>query len=78
MVTYDGQPHPVTGSTSYDTSTDTRVDAHTFNYSLTKAGTLVDAGTSVVSQDGRTLTITGKGTDASGREYNFVAVLDKQ
>jgi hypothetical protein len=76
MHIYDGQPHPTTGST-YDASATTRVDAHTINYSLTKAGKVVVTGALVVSQDGKTLTATAKGTDANGREYNDVAVLDK-
>jgi len=77
MQIYDGQPHPTTGNPSYDANATTRVDAHTINYSLTKAGKLVVTGTLVVSQDGKTLTITAKGTDASGREYNSVGVYDK-
>jgi hypothetical protein len=74
---YDGQPHPTTGSPDVDASTYTRVDAHTINYSRTKAGKLVVTGTDLVSQDGKTLTGTDKGTDASGREYNDVFVYDK-
>jgi hypothetical protein len=77
MHIYDGQPHPTTGATGYDASTYTRVDAHTINYSRTKAGKLVVTGTMVVSQDGKTETTTAKGTDANGREYNDVYVFDK-
>jgi hypothetical protein len=77
MHIYDGQPHPTTGSPGVDAGTYTRVDAHTINYSLTKAGKLVVTGTMVVSQDGKTLAVTAKGTDASGREYNDVLVEDK-
>jgi hypothetical protein len=76
MDIYDGQPHPTTGST-YDASATTRIDAHTINFSLTKAGKVVMTGTMAVSQDGKTLTITENGTDASGREYNDVLVYDK-
>jgi hypothetical protein len=74
MHIYDGQPHPTTGSSLSDAIAYTRVDAHTINYSLTKAGKLVETGTLVVSQDGKTLTVTEKGTNASGREYNDVLV----
>jgi hypothetical protein len=77
MLIFDGQPHPTTGSSLSDASAFTRVDAHTINYSLTKAGKLVETGTGVVSQDGKTLTFTDNGTDASGREYNDVFVNDK-
>jgi len=78
MHIYDGQPHPSTGSPDIDASAYTRVDAHTINYSRTKAGKVVSTGTIAVSQDGKSQTITDKGTDASGREWNSVAVFDKQ
>jgi hypothetical protein len=78
MHIYDGQPHPSTGSPDFDASAYTRVDAHTINYSRTKAGKVVSTGTIAVSQDGKSQTITDRGTDASGREWNSVAVFDKQ
>jgi hypothetical protein len=78
MQIFDGQPHPTTGLRAWDAHATTRVDAHTVNYSDTKAGKVVVTGTMVVSQDGKTLTITAKGADASGREYNDVYVNDKQ
>ena len=34
---YDGQPHPSTGSPDIDANAYTRIDAHTVNYSRTKA-----------------------------------------
>jgi hypothetical protein len=77
MHIYDGQPHPTMESPYYDASTHTRADAHTINSSLTKAGKLTMTDTLVVFQDGKTLTSTVKGTDASGREYNDVYVHDK-
>jgi hypothetical protein len=73
---YDGQPHPTTGSPRYNAIANTRVDAHTINLSLTKAGKPVVTETIVVSQDGKTLTVTLK-DDGSGREYNDVLVYDK-
>jgi len=39
---------------------------------------VVATGTSVLSKDGKVLTITTKGTDASGKPFNSVAVYDKQ
>jgi hypothetical protein len=78
MLIYDGQPHPTTGSPDYDASTYTRVDAHTINYSRTKAGKVAQTGTMVVSQDGKTATFTAQGTDASGRGWDSVQVYDKQ
>jgi hypothetical protein len=78
MNIYDGKPYPTTGSPAYDANALTRADAHTVNVSRTKAGKVVQTGIGVVSQDGKTLTFTLKGTDASGREINNISVYDKQ
>jgi hypothetical protein len=43
-----------------------------------KAGKLVQVTTIVLSQDGRTITTTGRGIDAKGQPVNSVAVYDKQ
>ena len=78
MHIYDGQPHPTTGSPDVDASAYTRVDANTIIYTRLKAGKLIAIGTFVMSQDGKTLTFTLTGTDASGRLGTNVAVYDKQ
>jgi len=78
MHIYDGQPHPTTGSPAFDASAYTRVDPNTFVFSRLKAGKLVGAGTGVLSQDGKTWTVTQAGTDANGRPLNSIAVYDKQ
>jgi hypothetical protein len=43
-----------------------------------KGGKLVGVGWAVVSQDGKTWTVTQTGSDANGRPVNSVAVYDKQ
>jgi hypothetical protein len=75
---YDGQVHPITGNPSVDTRMYTRVDANTVISASMKAGKLVQVTTIVLSQDGRTITTTNRGTDASGQHVNSVAVYDKQ
>lgn len=54
----DGKPHPVTGFPPYDSSTYTRVDAHTVNFTRFKDGKVVQTGNSVISSDGKTWTST--------------------
>jgi hypothetical protein len=54
----DGKPHPVTGFPQYDSSTYTRVDAHTVNFTRFKDGKVVQTGNSVISSDGKTWTTT--------------------
>jgi hypothetical protein len=74
---FDGMPHP--GVTpNFDAASFTRVDDHTVIISRTKAGKLVQTVTNVVSQDGKSNTITTIGTDANGRPINNITVYDKQ
>jgi hypothetical protein len=75
---YDGMSHSVTGNPDYDAGTFTRVGTYTIIISYTKDGKLVRTATNVVSQDGKTITATNVGTDASGRAINNIAVYDKQ
>ena len=78
MHIYDGKPHPTTGSTIFDASAYTRVDAYTVNIIRYKAGAVVQTGSHVVSRDGKELTVTSRGTGAKGEQINNVAVYDKQ
>jgi hypothetical protein len=66
-INFDGQPHPSTGFPNFDAVALTRLDAYTFIFARLKAGKLVATGTDVVSQDGKTMTITSTGIDANGR-----------
>jgi hypothetical protein len=79
MHIYDGQPHPTTGAAVFDASAYTRVDANTFIFARLKAGNLVLIGTSVVSQDGKTHTVTATGTLPIGLPgTSVILVYDKQ
>ena len=78
MHIYDGMPHPTTGSPVYDASAYTRVDGSTLIVARFKAGKLVQIGTLVVSQDGKTLTGPSTGTQANGQLGNTILVYDRQ
>jgi hypothetical protein len=78
MNIYDGMPHPTTGSPLYDASAYTRLDANTVIISRFKAGKLVQVGTSVVSQDGKTMTGSLTGTQLNGQLGSEIEVYDKQ
>ena len=78
MHIYDGMPHPTTGSPVYDASAYTRVDGSTLIVVRFKAGELVQIGTLVVSQDGKTLTGPSTGTQANGQLGNTILVYDRQ
>ena len=74
----DGKPHPVTGNPAFDAQVGTIVDFYTTNLTRLKAGKVVQTGTAVLSQDGKTSTIAATGTDANGRQFNNIAVYDKE
>jgi hypothetical protein len=78
MHVYDGLPHPTTVSPDYDATVLTRVDANTLIFNRLKAGKLIQIGTFVVSQDGKTLTVASTGIDGQGQPLNTIAVFDKQ
>jgi hypothetical protein len=76
----DGKSYPITGDAPYgaDSVSMNLGASNTLTYKLMKGGKVIASGTSVVSADGRTLTITSKGTDASGQSISSIAVYDKQ
>ena len=75
---YDGRPHPTMGVSDFDASTYTRVDANTEIFARFKDGNLVMVGTTVVSPDGKTETITSTGTGSGPFSGNYILVYDKQ
>ena len=75
---YDGKSYPVTGVPDFDASSYKVVNESTVEMTRTKAGKVVQTQTRVISADGKTLTFTGTGTNASGQQINNIAVYDKQ
>jgi hypothetical protein len=65
---FDGLPHPTAeNNPNQDAAAATGVDAYTQIFSDTKAGKLVGTTTIVVSQDGKTTTVTEIVLDANGK-----------
>lgn len=76
---YDGKDYPISGnSLNGDTVAGTRVDANTLKFVYKKNGKVTVTSTNVASSDGKTYTITAKGTNTLGQTVNTVAVYDKQ
>jgi hypothetical protein len=71
----DGKPHPVTGFPQYDSSSYTRVDANTVNFTRFKGGKVVQTGNGVISSDGKTWTNTF--TNAANGQQT-IQVYEKQ
>ena len=76
-IYFDGKDHP-TPRPGYDTSTWQRVSPNKYVVHRKKAGKVVLTSTNVVSNDGRTLTITTTGIDEDGRAVSNVRVYDKR
>jgi hypothetical protein len=75
---FDGKGYPLTGSQSADTVSLKRIDARTTERTDKKGDKVAQTLKRVISQDGKTMTVTTKGTNAQGQAVNNVAVFDKQ
>ena len=76
-ISFDGKDHP-TANVDYDTTQWKRISAHKYEVFRKKAGKLVLTSINVVSQDGKTMTITTKGVNAAGQPVSNVRVYDKR
>ena len=76
-INFDGKDHP-TPTVNYDTTAWKRISANKYEVVRKKAGKIVLTSTNVVSQDGRTMTITTKGINADGQSIHNVRVYEKQ
>ena len=78
---YDGKDYPLTGMgtpNSADTLALKRINTNTYEVTAKRGGNVVLTARAVASKDGKTTTITTKGTDASGKSNSSVRVFDKQ
>jgi hypothetical protein len=77
-VNYDGKDRPLMGNSDADMLSLKRIDAFSGEFTQKRGGKVVLTGTRVISKDGKTMTITTKGTDAAGHTVNDVEVFDKR
>jgi hypothetical protein len=75
---FDGASVPWKGNPNADTATAKKVDDSNFENVWMKAGKATITSKAVVSEDGKTLTITQTGTDAKGATVNNTVVYDRQ
>lgn len=75
---YDGKDYPVTGNPNRETVAATLVDANTLKSIYKKGGNAAVTQISVLSSDGKTITITSTSTDAKGQPVKSVAIYDRQ
>ena len=74
----DGKDYPMTGAANFDSLSLKQVDDHTVQSTQNKGGKVVGTTTRTVSKDGKVLTLSSKGTSATGAAYDNVMVYDKQ
>lgn len=75
---FDGKDYPVTGDPNSDTRSYTKIDDHTLGLNVKKGGKVTTSGRIVVSPDGKSRTVTTRGTDSKGKKVNSIAVYDRQ
>ena len=74
----DGKDYPLTGSGNFDSLSLKQVDDHTVQSTQKKGSKVIGTTTRTVSKDGKLLTLSSKGTSATGVPYDNVMVYDKQ
>jgi hypothetical protein len=79
-ATYDGKPVTISGSgLPYDSVAVTQVNANTTKDVRSKnGGKYQGTGAFKVSKDGKTATLTTKGTNAQGKPFSGMSTYDKQ
>jgi len=75
---FDGKYYPVTGDPTSETRAYRQINNRTLSLTGKKGGKVTITGRIAVSRDGRTRTVTTRGTDPTGKRYTTTAVYDKQ
>jgi hypothetical protein len=75
---FDGKDVPWAGNPMADTACPKKVDDNSYENAWKKDGKVTVNATVAVSKDGKTLTVSQTGKDASGAAVSSVAVYDKQ
>jgi hypothetical protein len=75
---FNGADVPWKGNPDADTASAKRIDANSYENAWKKGGKVVINAKVVVSADGKTLTITQKGTNSKGEAIDNTIVLDRQ
>ena len=75
---FDGKEYPVTGDPNADVRSYKMVNDRTLALTNKKNGKTMMSGRIVISKDGKSRTVTVRGTDAAGKKVSSTAVYDKQ
>jgi hypothetical protein len=75
---FDGKEYPVTGDPLSDARSYTRIDDRILGFNIMKGGKVIISGRIVVSDDGKSRTVTMSGTDAKGHRVSSSELYEKQ
>ena len=75
---FDGKDVPYEGNPDADTASPKKIDDNSYENTWKKGGKATILSKVVVSEDGKTMTITHTGTNAKGEAVNSTAVYNKQ
>src|SRR5262249_2927489 len=75
---FDGKEYPVTGDPNSDARSYKKVNDRTLEMTAKKDGKVTVSGRIVVSEDGKSRTVTVAGTDPDGKKFQNKAANDKQ
>jgi hypothetical protein len=75
---FDGKDYPVTGDPASDMRSLKKIDDRTLELTVKKNGTVTMTGRIVLAADGKSRTLTAKGTDKAGKKIQSISVYDKQ
>ena len=75
---FDGKEYPVTGDPDSDMRVYKQANDHTLDLTVMKGGKVTASGKIEVAKDGKTRTVSMKGTDANGKKIDTKGVYDKE
>jgi hypothetical protein len=75
---FDGKDYPVKGDPNSDSRSYTRKGIHELDFAMKNGAKVTTSGRIVVSDDGKSRTVTARGIDAKGKKFKSTAVYDKQ
>ena len=75
---FDGKEYPVTGDPTTDMRSYKMVNDHTLALTNKKSGKTTMSGKIVISDDGKSRTVTTSGTNPEGKKVSGTAVYDKE
>jgi hypothetical protein len=75
---FDGKGYPVKGDPNSDFRSYKRKGIHELDFAMKNGTKVTTTGRIVVSDDGKSRTVTARATDAKGKKFKSTAVYDKQ